>query len=192
MDVFTAINQRRSIRRYTDVAVHPAIVRDLLRAATMAPSALNQQPWAFAVIRGEHRLAQYSHRAKEHLLAILPQLLDLHQRADELASPAYNIFHGAGTLVVIYAKPSRHHPTDDCWLAAQNLLLAAHAIGLGTCLIGFARPWLNLPEIKTELGVPESYVSVAPIVVGWPAALPAPTPRDEPEIVCWHEEREHR
>lgn len=192
MEVLDAINRRRSVRRYTEVAVHPAMIRDLLQAATMAPSALNQQPWAFAVIRGRERLARYSNRAKEHLLSILPQMLKLHQRADQLASESYNVFHGAGTVVVIYAKPSQHHPADDCWLAAQNLLLAAHAFGLGTCLIGFARPWLNLPEIKRELGVPDSYVAVAPIVVGWPASIPHAPPRDEPEVVCWHEEGDVR
>lgn len=192
MNVLDAINQRRSVRHYTDVTVHPAMIRDLLRAATMAPSALNQQPWAFAVIRGRERLARYSPRAKDYLLSILPQMLDLHLRADQLASESYNVFHGAGTVIAIYARPERHHPTDDCWLAAQNLMLAAHAMGLGTCLIGFARPWLDLPVIKSELGVPQSYTAVAPIVVGWPAALTPPRPRDEPEIACWLEDSEHR
>lgn len=125
MDILQAIYHRRAVRRYTDVPVHPAIIRDLLRAATQAPSALNQQPWTFAVLCGRERLAGYSTRAKSYLLGLLPHLVSLHQRADELDSDAYNVFHHAGTLVVIYAKPKPHHPVDDCFLAAQNLMLAA-------------------------------------------------------------------
>lgn len=185
MDLMQAIYHRRAVRHYTDVPVHPAIIRDLLRAATQAPSALNQQPWAFAVLCGRERLTGYSDRAKAYLLPLLPHLISLHQRADLLDSDEYNVFHHAGTLVVIYAKPAPHHPADDCYLAAQNLMLAAHGLGLGTCPIGFARPWLNLPEIKAELGVPSSYSCIMPLVVGWPAEIPAAPPREEAEIVCW-------
>jgi nitroreductase len=185
MELLHAIYHRRSVRHFTDVPVHPAMIQDLLRAAVQAPSAINQQPWAFAVIRGRERLDRYSERAKAHLLAILPELLDLHQRTDVLASRGYNVFHHADTLVVIYAEPARHHPVDDCLLAAQNLMLAAHGLGLGTCPIGFARPWFNLGETKAELGIPEDFIAVMPLVVGWPAGVPAAPPRHEPNIVCW-------
>jgi len=188
MDLIQAIYHRRAVRRYTDADVHPSMICDLLKAAIQAPSAVNQQPWSFAVIRGRQRLGEYSHRAKTHLLAILPQTLSLHQRADTLISDNYDVFHHAGTLVVVCAKPAQHHPADDCLLAAQNLMLAAHSIGLGTCPIGFVRPWLNLPAIKRELGIPNHHSVVMPIVVGFPAVTPAPPPRLEPEIVCWHEE----
>ena len=188
MELMQAISQRRAVRHYTDVMVHRAMVMDLLNAATMAPSAMNQQPWSFAIIRGRRRLEGYSERAKAHLLAILPQMLDLHQRADALASHDYNVFHHAGTLVVICAKPALHHPADDCFLAAQNLMLAAQDFGLGTCPIGFVRPWLNQPEIKRELGIPESHMAVVPIVVGFPASTSPPTRRKEPSVVCWLEE----
>ncbi len=192
MELMEAIHQRRAVRHYTNVMVHPAMIRDLLHAAVQAPSALNQQPWTFAVVRGRERLHAYSDRAKTHLLSILPQMLKLHERADTLASEDYNVFHHAGTLIVIYAKPAAHHPADDCLLAAQNLMLAAHDMGLGTCPVGFARPWLDLPEVKRELGVPAGYLAVMPLVVGFPVSQPRPTPRLEPEIVCWLDEAASR
>ncbi|MBL9214995.1 MAG: nitroreductase [Opitutaceae bacterium] len=188
MDVLTAIYQRRSIRHFTDAPVPASLVHELIRAATQAPSAVNQQPWVFGVIRGRRRLDGYSERAKAHLLAILPQALSLHRRADTLASHEYNVFHHAGTLVFIAARPAPHHPEEDCCLAAQNLMLAAHALGLGTCPIGFARPWLNLPAVKAELGIPGSCHVVMPLAVGWPAGQSAPVPREPPEIVCWQED----
>jgi hypothetical protein len=83
-----------------------------------------------------------------------------------LADPNYNIFYNAGTLVVICAKPGGLNPAEDCCLAAQNLMLAAHAAGLGTCPIGFARPWLNLSETKKELALPGDFEAVCPLIVG--------------------------
>lgn len=185
MELMEAIYHRRAVRNYTEQPVAKAAVMELLWAAIQAPSAVNQQPWAFAVIRGRKRLDEYSERAKRYLLATLPQSLALHRRADMLTNPDYNVFHHAGTLVVIYAKPAQYDPAEDCCLAAQNLMLAAHGLGLGTCPIGFARSWLNQEEIKRELGIPPNYTAVMPVVVGWPAGRTEPVPRQEPEIVSW-------
>lgn len=187
MELMDAIYHRRSVREYTDRPVPRVRVMELIQAAIQAPSAVNQQPWAFAVIRGRARLAEYSERARAHMLATLPQTLALHQRSDALTDPAFNAFHQAGTVVVIYAKPARYNPAEDCCLAAQNLMLAAHGLGLGTCPVGFVRAWLDLLEVKLELGVPPNYHAVLPIAVGWPAHKPPPVPRHEPEIACWIE-----
>lgn len=189
MELMEAIYHRRAVRNYTEQPVTKAAVMELLRAATQAPSAINQQPWAFAVIRGRKKLEAYSDRAKHHMLLKLPQSFALHRRSDMLADSNYNVFHHAGTLIAIYAKPLRYdyHPNEDCCLAAENLMLAAHGMGLGSCPVGFVRPWLDLEDIKYELGIPVNYTAVMPIVIGWPASAPAPTPRNDPEIVCWAE-----
>jgi len=67
-------------------------------------------------------------------------------------------------------------------LAAENLMLAAHSEGLGTCWIGFAQGYLNTPEGKNALGLPATWVPVAPIIVGHPTTAPRPVARKEPEI----------
>jgi nitroreductase len=64
-------------------------------------------------------------------------------------------------------------------------MLAATAMGLGTCCIGFAVPVLNSPEVKQELGIPPEVVAVAPIIVGVPAGPMAGVPRKAPEILRW-------
>lgn len=64
----------------------------------------------------------------------------------------------------------------DCWLAAENLLLAAYAQGLGTCVIGFAVSALNTPEWKAELKIPAEMTAVAPMIVGVPAGVTPPVP----------------
>ncbi len=187
MELNDAIYQRRAVRHYTDAPVPTPAIEQLLRAARQAPSAVNQQPWAFGLFRDPDLLNRMSEQAKVYLQANLPRDLALHHLSDTISHPGYNVFHHASTLIVIYAKPARFDPIEDCCLAAQNLMLAAHGMGLGTCPIGFARPWLNLPEVKHEFGIPLRYTAVMPIVVGWPAGPTPPVPRLDPEIVCWRE-----
>jgi nitroreductase len=185
-----AIFHRRAVRHYTDREVKADSVNQLLLSAVQAPSAMNQQPWVFAVFHGRKRLQAYSERAKQHLVATYPTSFELHSRAALYENASYDIFHGANTLIVIYATGGRLHPNEDCCLAAENLMLAAYGLGLGTCPIGFARPWLDLFETKRELGVPEQYSAVFPLVIGYPAGPADPTPRDEPKIVCWKWDKE--
>ncbi len=185
MELMDAIRDRRAVRRYTPQDVPDALVADLIEAAVWAPSAVNQQPWAFLAVRGRSRLAAFSERAKEHLFAVLPQALELHERSDELRQPGYNVFHGAGVLITVLAKPARYAPAEDCCLAAENLMLAAHGFGLGTCPVGFVRPWLNLSDVKDELGIPQNYEAVMPIVVGFPADAPVAGFRLPPQIAAW-------
>jgi len=187
MDLNEAIYHRRSVRRYRDQEIEPATIAGLLDAAVQAPSALNQQPWAFGVYHGRRRLRGYSERAKIHLVETLPPLFEMDMRSQLYETPDYDLFHGADTVVVIYAAPGRLRPAEDCCLAAENFMLAAHAVGLGTCAIGFARSWFNLPEIKNELGVPDELMAVFPMVIGHPAGgtVPALAPRRAPNIVSW-------
>ena len=186
MDVLKAIYQRRATRHFTDAEVTKSVVRDLLGAASQAPSALNLQPWAFAVLHGRQRLLEYSDRAKAHLLRTTDPSFGLDPRIDQYASETVNIFHGADTLIVVCAKPGRFAPEEDCFLAAQNLMLAAHGMGLGSCPVGFARPWFNLPQTKAELGLPANYTPVLPVVAGYPSQPPPAVAKHDPEIACWH------
>jgi nitroreductase len=101
------------------------------------------------------------------------------------ADPNFNIFYNTGTLIVICAKPVGLHPEWDCCLAAQNLMLEACELGLGTCPIGFAWPLLNEPDVRPELNITDGYVPVLPIIVGYPTHATRLTPRNRPEILCW-------
>lgn len=183
--VMEAIFQRRAVRAYSPRLVDEEAVRKLLLAAVQAPSAMNQQPWGFAVFRGHKRLRELSGRAKLHLVATYPTSFELHPRSALYEDPSYDLFHGANTLIVIYSMSGRLHPSEDCCLAAENLMLAAYGLGLGSCPVGFVRPWFDLVETKRELDIPEHYHAVFPVVVGYPAHdTPAPA-REEPQIVAW-------
>jgi nitroreductase len=181
MHALEAIFNRRSIREYTGEPVDEATIRRLIEAAVHAPNADNAQPWAFTVVRDRHVLDRIAREAKAHMLATMPAVHADRFRG-RLSDPAFDVVYRAKALVVISAKNEGPWIVEDCVLAAQNLMLAAFAEGLGTCFIGFAQSYLNTPAGKAAIGAPATWVPVAPIVVGWPAATPAPVPREPPEI----------
>jgi nitroreductase len=193
--VLEAIHGRRAVRSYLPTPIDDATVTALLDAAVQAPTAMHMEPWAFAVIQDRAVLRRLSERAKALLadeairhreLLRAPGLSSSEEHlARMLADPAFNIFYDAGTLIVICAKPRGSFVTADCWLAGENLMLAAFGQGLGSCVIGFAVPLLNTPEVKRELGIPLDVLAVAPIIVGVPAGTTPAVPRKAPEILCW-------
>jgi nitroreductase len=185
VDLGDAIFNRRAVRAYSSREVDAENVQKLLVAAVQAPSAMNQQPWVFGVFHGRTLLREYSERAKRHLIATYPTTFELHSRSELYEDPIYDLFHGANTLIVIYATRGMLNPNEDCCLAAENLMLAAYGLGLGTCPIGYARPWFDLSETKRELSVPEHYAAVFPVVVGYPEGVTEPTQRNEPNVVSW-------
>jgi nitroreductase len=189
LDTISAIRGRRAIRSFTPERLGRSVVEDLIVAAIQAPTALHREPWAFAVVQDKERLRRYSDAAKALLLE--QQRATSFFRAHEpravavLSDPAFNIFYDAGTLVVIGCTARGPFVEADCWLAAENLMLAATAKGLGTCCIGFAVGILNTPDVKRELGIPEAGAAVAPIIVGVPRGpIPGQT-RRPPVILSW-------
>jgi nitroreductase len=182
MDILRIIYGRRAVREFTPEPVEDKVLRQLIDAAIHAPSAVNQQPWSFFVVQDRALMARISRESKAHMLRTSPAGLVSHHFEELLSNPDFDIFYAAPVLVVIAAVAESPWAVADCSLAAQNLMLAARADGLGTCWIGFAQAWLGTPEGKAALGMPAAYVPVAPIIVGHPKAWPTPVPRKEPEI----------
>ena len=183
MDLMDALRGRRTIRDYTAETVAPTLVSELIDAAILAPSAMNLQPWAFAVIEGAERLAGLSARAKRAMLATLPDDPALAKLRGHLEDPSFQMFYHAPVLLVVCATSDEAQAKEDACLAAQNLMLAAHGRGLGTGWIGLARSWLDGAEVKAELGIPADWSVVAPLIVGHPKAEVPPTPRAAARIV---------
>ena len=150
MKAMDAIVSRRSIRKYTSQAVSDEVVRELLSAAMSAPSAGNQQPWQFVVIRSRRILDQvpsvhpYSQMIREAGLAILV--------CGDLQLETH-----AGFWV------------QDCSAATQNLLLAAHAKGLGAVWLGVYPREARVAGLRQLLGLPDHVIPLALVPVGYPA-----------------------
>ena len=192
MTVFEAIAKRHAVRAYRPDMLDEDTVRELLKEAVRAPTAIHAEPWSFVIIQDRSLLKRYSDLAKTtwsaerdgaHSVAH-PATTEAHAKS-HLAQPDFNIFYDASTLILICARPLGNFVVADCWLAAENLMLAACGMGLGTCCIGFAVPVLNRAEVKEELGIPRDVVAVAPIIVGVPKDEAPQTPRKKPQIICW-------
>jgi nitroreductase len=182
MDVVKAIFNRRSVRDYTDQPVETDVIANLIVAATQAPNAVNQQPWTFTVVRDQVLLGHISQHAKTHMLATIAADPHAVHFVSHLSDPDFHIFYHAPALVLISAVAQGPWIVEDCALAAENLMLAAYAEGLGSCWIGFAQSYFNTAEGKATLALPPLSVAVAPIILGHPKSAPAPVPRNPPEI----------
>jgi nitroreductase len=168
VDCIEAIMGRRSIRQYAPDPVTDDELGLLLRAAMAAPSAGNQQPWHFVTVR---------ERA----------LLDELSTATQYAAPLARAPLG---LVVCAETRDLKHPgywVIDCSAAIENLLVAAHAAGLGAVWIGVYPVQERVDNVARIIGTPEGIVPMSMVGVGHPAEGKPPAERFRPELV--HAER---
>jgi nitroreductase len=190
--VLEAIRERRSVRAYRPGQPADAVILRLLEAAVHAPTAMHAEPWGFVVVQDRAALGRYSERAKAMLLGPAEMAVGWGSVAAphpehraRLADPAFNVFYDAGTLIVVCRRGDGAFADADCWLAAQNLMLAATAEGLGSCCIGFALPALNTADLKRELGIPAEGAAVAAVIVGTARDAAPPVPRKPPQVLRW-------
>lgn len=182
MQIMDAIYRRRAVRAFTPEPVREEIITALIEAAIQAPSARNDQPWRFTVVRDQKLLDRVSRGARAHLLESNPPADEV--RHEMLTDPDFQIFYHAPVLIVISAVADKPWAIEDCAVAAENLMLAAVAHGLGSCWIGLAQAWLQIPEGKAALGLDSDCLPVAPIIVGHPDG-PVPAVERKPADIRW-------
>lgn len=182
MDLDQVIRARRAVRQYTAEPVDQVTLRQLIDAAIQAPSAVNEQPWVFSVVRDRAVLASISSAAKAYVLATPPVGVPPHHLHELLEDPNFDVLYRAPALIVISSTSRGPWAVENCALAAENLMLAARAAGLGTCRIGFAQAWLGTAEGKATINLPQDCLPVAPIIVGHPKSFPEAVPRKVPDI----------
>ena len=153
-NVLQCISTRASVRQYTDAPVSEATVDTLLRAAMCAPTAVNRQPWAFVVVRDE--------AVRATLAKALPNAGDKLTKA-----PVAIVVCGDSTRMF---KPQPEFWVQDCSAATENLLLAAHACGLGAVWCGLYPDLERVGKARDVLGLEARYVPLCIIPVGYPAA----------------------
>lgn len=181
MDLTEAIYGRRATRAYTAAPVAKDVLESLIDAAIQAPSAVNEQPWDFTIIQNIALLDRISAAAKAHMIETMPRGAFPEHLHETLESPDFHIFYHAPALIVISARVGGW-AVENATLAAENLMLAAHGQGLGSCWIGFAQRWLETKDGKQVLGVPDDVMPVAPIIIGYPTAPTPPVPRHPPQL----------
>lgn len=186
---------RRSCRNYTKQTVDRSVLEDLVKIGTTAPSGTNCQNWTFTVFPDRAAVNEFGQRIgsffkkinrmaekkwmRKALKLIGKPALDNYYREyyqsvkDGLKewelSGRDRLFHGATAVIVVATKPGGSCPMEDALLATQNILLAAHSMGLGTCLIGFAVEAIqNDSAIQQFLTIPAEETVCSVIAVGYP------------------------
>lgn len=164
MDIFDAIKNRRSVRRFEERPVPEELIRKIVEAGQWAPSACNRQDWKFIIVDSEEVKEKILKETTAHFVGKAPLL-----------------------IFVLYSNRTDNLEYKDHLLsaamAAQNMQLAAHALGLGACCVN------NLPiksRLKKILNIPRSYDPVALLCMGYPKAVPKPMKRkdDLDGILC--------
>jgi nitroreductase/NAD-dependent dihydropyrimidine dehydrogenase PreA subunit len=189
------MRSRRSCRNYQDKPVSEDTLEDLIKIGITAPSGTNSQRWTFTVLptrRAVMTLAEpigdffrklNAKAAKPWMRGLLKAVgkpdLDIYYRehfnsvqeslAEWEATGRERLFHGAPAAIIVASKPGASCPAEDALLASGQICLAAHAMGLGTCLIGFVVAVLkNEPKLKQLVGIPAEETVYACIALGWP------------------------
>jgi nitroreductase len=183
MEVMDVIHKRRAIREFKPDPVPNGLLRELVEAASWAPSAMNVQAWKFVIVTNRALLDQMSERSKRWLLDNERALSGHESMRASLQDPRNQIFHNAPALLVIVTDSQGKWSAENCALAAENAMLAATAKGLGTCWIGLSEPWLNSREGLKTLELEEGDHVIAPIIVGYPLHAVDAVPRRQPKVV---------
>ena len=209
------ILKRRSVRAYKKEQVPEFMIKRILEAGRFSPSAGNGQPWKFVVLREPEiingitettikicklfkSLIDYRIPGKRWRLPIAKfnikfKPADLHPvpfgACTLIADRKLGLWHDAPTVIMIF-KDVRgiSNPDLDCGIAGQNMVLAAHSMGLGTCWVSFAKLAFQYTlKWKKRLGIKYPYKFITSLSVGWPVGEPDGIIARPTHEVDWYE-----
>ena len=182
-EMLEVIRNRRSIRKYKNIEPDTKLIKEVLQAASMAPSAGNSQPWEFTIIKGEFRekiCHEFYNFAKDYIptASYIPE-----EKKKMMLKYAENFGGAPYHIIVSYPNfdddVKREEALKASSAAIQNLLLQANDIGLATVWIGSR---LNHSEkVKSILGLSNNRKIAGIIPIGYADMELAPMPREEPE-----------
>ena len=164
----------------------------MIKAGFHAPNGGNTQGLRFSVVTNKETIRRYSNLGRTASLDMFSKL-NAKKPSDSLArmikalSNADNdIFHDAPALIFVFSSPSCLTPVEDGSLAAENIMLAAWSLGLGSCWIGFAKPLMYNPEVMKDLNMPADHQLIACLTIGYPKRTEMrSSSRQQPTITAW-------
>ena len=174
MNLTEGILTRRSVRKYIDKKIDKETIEEILKAAQYAPTAHNKQPWEFLVVDDKEVLAHLRHL----------------QRWTSFAKDAACVIFVCGDINQSFSRDKEGEKWSfvdvDCALATQNILLAAHDKGIGTCYCGCAPMQRVVDAVSDYLNLPENIRPFAIVTMGYPDETPKqPEGRYKPEKIHW-------
>lgn len=188
------MRSRRSVRNYSDRPVPLDLLMDLIKIGASAPSGTNSQKWTFSILSKRadvanlgDKVAGFFTRLNRQANKIVlrktlqlfgkPELRNYYKRYYKTVADALKdwhdkkidrLFHGAPAAILVGSQPGASCPAEDALLATQNILLAAHSMGLGTCLVGYVVEAVKRDKsIKKYLDIPPEEKIYSVIAIGY-------------------------
>ncbi|HMK56126.1 MAG TPA: nitroreductase family protein [Dissulfurispiraceae bacterium] len=186
-EVIQAIKKRRSIRSYDSRAIPRTHLNVIIEAANEAPSAINSQPWRFVVIEDDIAKKKLLNAARPNAGKVFDMIKDsdperyemIKKRHAELPDP---IYYSAPAIVFVIG--SGRYAAHSCPLACENMMLAAHSLGIGSCWVGFGSMVTDDAEVRKMLELKDDETIFGPILLGYAASHPDRPPKKDP-VIKW-------
>ena len=191
-DVFETIMHRRSIRRFAPEQIEEAALQQILQAGLYAPSAGGRQGVIFAVCQDKEvneRLGKIKRANSNFRMSTATSCVSREQPSIVDDARLTNAFYDAPTVITMFAPKNFLFSAEDCAAAAENMMLAADALGIGSCYIGqgwtaFADPYGQ--AILRRWSIPADHYAVMQLLLGYPREgdkHPTPKPRKEGRVI---------
>ncbi|GHU98493.1 nitroreductase [Clostridia bacterium] len=178
-DVLKAIQERRSVRAFKLDQLKNEDIETILEAGRQAPSAKNGQPWHFTVVQ-KRSLSDRISAAAQEVYAKDPEIV---KKSPWMVNPELSLFYKAPTVIWVSGQIGNPKSAGDCAIALENMTLAAHSLGLNSCIVVSVLPAFGTavgPDLIKDLGVPAGYEPLYALSLGYTAvSLPAPAPRKD-------------
>ncbi len=164
---------RRSVRAYKEEQITDEQLNILLEAAKHAPSGANTKSWRFTVVQNKERLEKLNALVREAFKNLeIDEKTYISKKNGKIASEnhSYKFYYNAPTLIIVSNDRDYSNCMADCAVAMENILLAAHSMGLGACFTN-QLTWFcddkNLRKELTDIGIPENHVVCGSATVGY-------------------------
>ena len=183
--VIDAIKSRRSVRSYQSREISTDMLGEIIEAGRWAPSGMNLQLWRFVVVQdAEFRRKlfdaavprYYQLRGRLGVSAAVRKPID-----DAVEDP---VFYSAPVIVFVVGTKLATY-ADDCPMVCQNIMLAAHSLGIGSCWVGYGLLALQDEEVKQALELKDDEQVFGPILLGYPKGGFPKAPRKKVATVKW-------
>lgn len=160
MDALKVLKERRSVRKYDSKPVDKKLLEEIVECGSQAATAKNVQPWKFVIITEE--------KTRQKLKSIIPN------------GP---FIDEAPAVIAVFCEDTKYFLEDGC-AATQNILLAAKALGLGSCWVaGYKKDYMD--DVKNILNVPEHYNLISLVTIGYAVKESQPVKKSKDEIFCY-------
>jgi len=186
--VIEAIKRRRSIRSYEAKPVPREILDAVLAAGNEAPSAMNSQPWRFVVIEDRDAKRKLLNAALPQAKKITEGVKDVDPERYEMMKKRYAelpdpVYYSAPAIVFVIG--TGRYAAHSCPLACENMMLSAHALGLGSCWVGFGSMVTEDAEARKLLDLKDEDTIFGPILLGYRKGEAPKRPAKKEPKVTW-------